>query len=65
MFAAVCVFNVSMRMCTIKNKMVEGFLENAIKKRKLAKVKVTRFTQAPLGQAAYIYCTIKCKMHID
>ncbi len=25
MFAAVCVFNVSMRMCTIKNKMAKVF----------------------------------------
>ncbi len=25
MFAAVCVFNVSMHMCTIKNIMAEGF----------------------------------------
>ncbi len=39
MFAAVRVFKVSTCMCTIKNKMAEGFLENAIKKRKLAKVK--------------------------
>ncbi len=30
MFAAVCVFNVSTRMCTIKNKMAEGFLETKI-----------------------------------
>ncbi len=27
MFVAVCVFNVGMRMGTIKNKMAEGFLE--------------------------------------
>ncbi len=30
MFAAVCVFNVSTRMCTIKNKMAEDFLETKI-----------------------------------
>ncbi len=30
MFVAVCVFNVSTRMCTIKNKMAEGFLETKI-----------------------------------
>ncbi len=30
MFAAVRVFNVSTRMCTIKNKMAEGFLETKI-----------------------------------
>ncbi len=30
MFAAVCVFKVSTRMCTIKNKMAEGFLETKI-----------------------------------
>ncbi len=30
MFAAVRVFKVSARMCTIKNKMAEGFLETKI-----------------------------------
>ncbi len=30
MFAAVRVFKVSTRMCTIKNKMAEGFLETKI-----------------------------------
>ncbi len=30
MFAAVRVFNVSTRMCTIKNKMAEGLLETKI-----------------------------------
>ncbi len=30
MFAAVCVFKVSTRMGTIKNKMAEGFLETKI-----------------------------------
>ncbi len=30
MFAAVCVFTLSTRMCTIKNKMVEGFLETKV-----------------------------------
>ncbi len=30
MFAAVSVFNLSTRMCTIKNKMAEGFLETNV-----------------------------------
>ncbi len=30
MFAAVCVFNLSTRMGTIKNKMAEGFLETKV-----------------------------------
>ncbi len=38
MFAAVCVFKVSTRMCTIKNKMAEGFLDVAISDRMLASI---------------------------
>ncbi len=30
MFAAVCILNVSTYMCTIKNKMVEGFLDTKV-----------------------------------
>ncbi len=30
MFVAVCIFNVSTRMCTIKNKMAEGFLDTKV-----------------------------------
>ncbi len=30
MFAAVCVYTFSTRMCTIKNKMAEGFLETKV-----------------------------------
>ncbi len=29
-YPAVCIFNVSMRMCTIKNKMAEGFLDTKV-----------------------------------
>ena len=30
MFEAVCVFKVSMRMCTIKNKVAEGSLDTKV-----------------------------------
>ncbi len=30
MFAAVCIFTLSTRMCIIKNKMADGFLETKV-----------------------------------